>query len=127
MLEIFYLVAFRTRVAVDALVLAAAVQVHVVIKPEPILRPFHTYQQGFSLYLFHNGCIQMTLKPGNVLFAQIVHHGKGTNCHEGENLSVQISNFAIFSLVWAGGGGVNIECSLITKNKKRLFFSSRPG
>ena len=58
MVEIFDLVALGARVAVDALVLAAAVQVHVVVEPEPFVGPFDTHQQGFDLYLFDHGCIE---------------------------------------------------------------------
>jgi hypothetical protein len=65
MVEIFDLVALGARVAVDALVLAAAIQVHAVIEPEPIVGPFNTYEQSFGLDLFDHGCIKEDLPEIN--------------------------------------------------------------
>ena len=51
MVKVFDLVALGARVTVDALVLAAPVQVHVVVQPEPIIRTFNAGKQGFGLDL----------------------------------------------------------------------------
>jgi hypothetical protein len=50
--EVFDLVALGARVTVDALVLAAAVQVEVVVQPEPVVGPFDAGEQGFGLNFF---------------------------------------------------------------------------
>ena len=57
MVEVFNLVALGARVAVNTLVLTAAVQVHVVIEPKPILGPFYPRKQGFCLDLFDHVCL----------------------------------------------------------------------
>ena len=52
LVEILDLIALAARIAIDALVLAAPVQVNVVIEAEPVVGPFDAAQEGFCLDLF---------------------------------------------------------------------------